>query len=142
MGLNDKPELFAQRSAVPAVEGEASGGEDLRFTTTLGLPPLSWLEVQPPRVSQPAGAARIRLIKTDSMIETQTLFITLHFHTRQDSSLFHLRAFICRNEECVPIFKLTPSPFPPFVKMLWRDSFFFFVSVNSALIRLRLVMRA
>lgn len=79
-------------------------------------------------VFQPAGARLIHLIKTDLMIETETLFITLDFHTRHDSRLFHLRAFICRNEECVPIFKLNlpPPPFFPFVKMVWHVSFLSF----------------
>lgn len=89
-------------------------------------------------VFQPAGARLIHLIKTDLMIETETLFITLDFHTRHDSRLFHLRAFICRNEECVPIFKLNLPPHPPFfpfVKMVWHVSFFVFL--NFALIRLR-----
>lgn len=60
---------------------------------------------------QPAGAGLIHLIKTDLMIETEALFITLDFHTRLDSRLFHLRAFICRNEECVPISKLNLPSF-------------------------------
>lgn len=69
MGLNDKAEFFLP-TAQPVGEREASG-EDPRFTTTPRLLPLSWLEVQPPRISQPAGAALIHLIKTDSMIERE-----------------------------------------------------------------------
>lgn len=72
--------------------------------------------------SQPAGAGLLHLIKTDLMIETETLFITVDFHTRQDSRIFHLRAFICRNEERVPIFKLN---LPSFSVVKWFSLFFF-----------------
>lgn len=56
------------------------------------------------------------------MIETEALFITLDFHTRHDSRLFHLRAFICRIEEWVPIFKLT---LPYFLLYKWPSMLFF-----------------
>ena len=56
------------------------------------------------------------------MIEKKALFITLDFHTRHDSRLFHLQAFICRNEEWVPIFKLT---LPYFLLYKWTGMLFF-----------------
>lgn len=80
------------------------------------------LGLQPQVLFQPAGAGLIHLIKTDLMIGTKALFITLDFHTRHDSRLFHLRAFICRNEEWVPIFKLT---LPYFLLYKWPGMLFF-----------------
>lgn len=79
------------------------------------------LGAQPRVLFQPAGAGLIHLIKTDLMIETKALFITLDFHTRHDSRLFHLRSFICRNEEWVPIFKLT---LPYFLLYKWPGMLF------------------
>lgn len=109
MGINDKPELFAAAHSYRLVRVQLGGCE---VQGPQGLLSHSWL-VRSAAVCafQPAGAGLIHLIKTDLMIETEALFITLDFHTRHDSRLFHLRAFICRNEECVPIFKLNLPSF-------------------------------
>lgn len=104
MSINDKPELFAAAHSYRLVRVQQGGSE---VQGLQGLLSHSWL-VRSAVVCAflPAGAGLIHLIKTDLMIETEALFITLDFHTRHDSRLFHLRAFICRNEECEPIFKL------------------------------------
>lgn len=121
MGINDKAELFATAHSYRLVRGQQGGCE---VQGPQGLLSHSWL-VRSAAVCafQPAGAGLIHLIKTDLMIETETLFITLDFHTRHDSRLFHLRAFICRNEECVPIFKLNPPCF--FLRENGSACFFF-----------------
>lgn len=123
MGINDKPELFATAHPCRLARGANRGGCEVQRPE--GFLSHSWLVRSAAAcVFQPAGARLIHLIKTDLMIETETLFITLDFHTRHDSRLFHLRAFICRNEECVPIFKLNlPPPFFPLWK--WFGMFLF-----------------
>lgn len=109
MGINDKPELFAASHSYTLLRAQQGGCE---VQGPKGFLSHSWL-VRSAAVCafQPAGAWLIHLVKTDLMIETEALFITLDFHTRHDSRLFHLRAFICRKEECVPIFKLNLPSF-------------------------------
>lgn len=88
MGINDKPELFAAVHSYRLMRVQQGGCE---VQGPQGLLSHSWL-VRSAVVCafQLPGAGLIHLIKTDLMIETEALFITVDFHTRHDSRLFHL----------------------------------------------------
>lgn len=88
MSVNDKLELFAVAHSYRLVRVQQGGCE---VQGPEGLLSQSWL-VRSAAVCDfhPAGAWLIHLVKTDLMIETEALFITLDFHTRHDSRLFHL----------------------------------------------------
>lgn len=82
MGIDDKPELFAFSQSYRLVRVQQGRCE---------VQGPSWLVRSAAMCAfQPAGAGLIHLIKTDLMIGTEALFITLDFHTRHDSRLFHL----------------------------------------------------
>lgn len=119
MGIDDKSELFAFSQSYRLVRVQQGGCE---VQGPQGLLSHSWLVRSAAMCAfLPAGAGLIHLIKTDLMIGTEALFITLDFHTRHDSRLFHLWAFICRNEECVPNLKLNLPSFP---SCKWFTMFF------------------
>lgn len=128
--INDKPEQLActMRHQQGCCENLDPSLEDF-------CPIFGELVAQPRVLFQPAGGGLIHLIKTDLMIETKALFITLDFHTRHDSRLFHLWAFICRNEEWVPIFKLT---LPYFLLYKWPSMLFLSFTSNLPFLLLSL----
>lgn len=94
MGVSDKAELFCCCSLLQTGEGprlcaRGGGPGHPRAPPPPGHLSYSWLVGSSVACAfQRAGAELIHLIKTDLMIETEALFITVDFHTRHDSRLF------------------------------------------------------